>query len=138
MLEIPQIVGVNAPIEHQRVIRKLSGEFHILYKEGKIQLKPFSETMIDSCQTSPAPDVLLWEPAVKKFRVFIEVSTSQGAKKDFRKLIDLMQDYDVPEGFVYDYENRIWFKYLLNKEEIKQDSSFCQTIAYDLNELLGD
>jgi hypothetical protein len=136
MVENPVVIEVNAPLAHQRIIRLLSGELHLLYKTGRIQLEPFPETMIDQSQTSPTPDVLLFDNDRLQHLVIIEVSGRQGAKKDFRKVISLMQDYDVPEGFVYDYQSDLWFKHKLGVGDILEQPSFCETIGYDLNDFL--
>ncbi len=133
---MPAVMGVNAPLEHQRIIRLLSGELHLLYKTKRIQLEPFPETMIDQSQTSPTPDVLLYDNAQRKHLVIIEVSGKQGAKKDFRQVVELMHDYDVPEGFVYDYDGAEWFKHKLGVGDITERPSFCETIGYDLNDFL--
>ncbi len=60
--------------------------------------------MIDESQTSPAPDILLYDHDQEKTRVIIEVTHSTGAKKDAEKVRELMMGYEVPEGFVYDYK----------------------------------
>lgn len=135
----PQIVmGVNAPKSHQRIITQLiTGLGHLYFRLGDIPYEPFSEAMIDESQTSPTPDVLLYDPINRKNVVIIEVSSAVGAKKDYEKVKELMHDYDVQEGFVYDYQNKFWKKYDLNKGEVTINPSFCDTIGYDLDEFLA-
>ncbi|HFA51402.1 MAG TPA: hypothetical protein ENJ95_20510 [Bacteroidetes bacterium] len=134
----PQIVmGVNAPISHQRIISKLvTGLGHLYYSLGKILYEPLPETMIDESQTSPTPDILLYDNETGKNVAIIEVSSGSGAKKDFEKIKTLMQDYDVAEGFVYNYIKKEWRKYDLEKGEVKENPSFCNAIGYDLNQFL--
>lgn len=133
MLDNTIIMGVNAPKPHQRVIGKLMTALgHLFYREGSIPYEPFTETMIDEGKTSPTPDVLLFDNRTGLNKVIIEVSTSAGARKDFEKLVELMRDYEVPEGFVYNYSDGSWRKYRLDKGEITQNPSFCDTVGLDL------
>ena len=137
MLDNTIYMGVNAPKPHQRVIGKLMTELgHLFYREGKISFEPFTETMIDEGKTSPTPDVLLFDNRTGQNKVLIEVSTSAGARKDFEKLVELMKDYDVAEGFVYNYHNKTWRKYRLDTGEVSERPSFCETIGYDLDEFV--
>ena len=138
MLDNTIFMGVNAPKPHQRVIGKLMTSLgHLFYKEGKIPFEPFTETMIDEGKTSPTPDVLLFDNSTGQNKMLIEVSTSAGERKDFEKLIELMKDYGVEEGFVYNYHRQSWRKYDLKNGEIKESPSFSQVIGYDLNQFLN-
>jgi Uma2 family endonuclease len=131
------IMGVNAPKQHQRIIGKLMTALgHLFYREGTLPYEPFSETMIDEGQTSPTPDILLFDNKTGLNKVIIEVSTSAGAKRDFDKLVELMRDYGIEEGFVYNYSAGIWRKYRLDTGEVLQNPSFCDTINLDLNDFL--
>jgi hypothetical protein len=47
-----------------------------------------------------------------------------------------VQDYEIEEGFVYNYEKNIWLKYKNGSGEITNNPSFCDSIGYDLNEFL--
>lgn len=138
MLDNTIFMGVNAPKPHQRVIGKLMTALgQLFYREGKIPYEPFTETMIDEGKTSPTPDILLFDNHSAQNKVIIEVSTSAGVRKDFDKLVELMHDYEVPEGFVFNYNTRIWRKYRLGVGEVQDSPSFCETIGYDLNEFLN-
>lgn len=137
MLDNTIYVGVNAPKPHQRVIGKLMTALgQLFYREGKIPYEPFTETMIDEGKTSPTPDILLFDNRLSQNKVIIEVSTTAGARKDFEKLVELIHDYDVPEGFVYNYIDKTWRKYVLQQGEVIDHPSFCTIIGYDLNEFL--
>ena len=130
------IMGINAPRKHQAVITKLIYGLTSLYMQAKTRLFPYPETMIDESQTSPVPDVMLIDVDTDMTLAIIEITHSQGVKKDGKKLWALMRDYDVPEGFVYDYKTAIWLKYDLKKGEIAEKSSFCNAIGEDLNDYL--
>lgn len=137
MFEPQIIMGVNAPKSHQRIITKLiTGLGHLYYTLGQIPYEPFPETMIDESQTSPTPDILLFDNENQKNIVIIEISSNTGAKKDMEKVIELMHDYDIPEGFVYNYNKKIWMKYELTKGEILENPSFCNAIGYDLQQFI--
>ncbi|MEI7583385.1 hypothetical protein [Runella sp.] len=136
MLDIPIYMGVNAPLEHQRVIRKLIWQLSNLYESGKIPYEPFPEAMIDDANSSPTPDVLLQDNVLDKFVVIIEISGTKGFKNDFRKTSELVENYEVNEGFVYDYKQFRWRKYKLGVGEITANPSFCDSIGYDLNDFL--
>ncbi len=135
MLTIPMQMGVNAPKEHQRVIRKLIYHLSDLYLKKEILYEPFPETMIDESQTSPTPDILLYDEETRKFVVIIEISATQGFKKDFKKITELCQTYEVLEGFVFDYVSHKWKRYSILSNEAK-DSSYCNTIDQDLEKFV--
>jgi Uma2 family endonuclease len=127
--------GVNATWEHQRIIRKLTGELHRLYTAGQISLEPFAETMIDSGQTSEVPDIMLVDSTEKVYLV-VEITTTKGLKRDIKKVNSFFADYEVSEGLVYDYNAKKWYKYQKDKGEITQNQAFSDTIGFDLDTLL--
>jgi hypothetical protein len=136
MLDYPiQFMGVNAPKEHQRVIAKLVRSLYRLYDEGKIAYEPLPETMIDAAKTSPTPDVLLYDNVLNRNVIIIEVA-ADGWKKDFRKVIELVEDYDLEEGFVYNYIQKEWLKYSNKNKVISEKTSFCDAIGQDLNDFV--
>lgn len=99
MLEVLNL-GINAPKEHQRIIRKLTTGLDILFREGKIPYEPLPETMVDESKTSPTPDVLLFDNQTEKNIIIIEVTIPASEKKDFQKLKELVKDYEILEGFL--------------------------------------
>ena len=132
-------MGVNAPKEHQRVIGKLMTALGSLYyRDKKIPYEPFPETMIDESQTSPTPDILLFDHETKQNVVIIEVSGTSGAKKDFQKVKELADDYGVKEAFVYDYGFQTWRKYQPDQGEVTNRPSFCEAIGMDLADMLSE
>lgn len=136
MLDLP-IMGVNAPKEHQRVIRKLTTGLGLLFVNGKIPYEPFPEVMVDESQTSPTPDVLLFDNQLQQNVVIIEVSGKAGARKDFLKIVEVCAEYEIAEGFVYDYISKNWRKYKYGVGEITGNPSYCESIGYDLNTFLS-
>jgi hypothetical protein len=68
--------------------------------------------------------------------LYLKVRTG-GVKKDSVKLLSLMRDYEVPEGFIYDYKLGIWYKYTLSTGETAQQSAWCDAIQADLNGFLN-
>lgn len=128
---------INGSKIHQRIIGQLMMRLGMLYYlEKKIPFEPLPETMIDESQTSPTPDILLFDNENKLNRVIIEISGNTGARRDFEKIKTLMIDYNVSEGFVYNYDTKQWRKYLLDKGEDLLKPSFCEAIGYDLNALI--
>lgn len=128
---------VNAPKIHQRIIGQLMMRLGILYYiEKKIPYEPFPETMIDESQTSPTPDILLFDNEQKQNRGIIEVSGNTGAKRDFEKVKQLVQEYGVQEGFVYNYDAKVWMKYTLASGEDKERPSYSDEVGLDLRGLL--
>lgn len=117
------IMGINAPKEHQAVITRLIHGLADLYLKDKSNLFPYPETMIDEGQTSPAPDILLYDHKLEKTVLLIEVTHSSGVKKDCNKVRQLMKDYDVEEGFVYDYKKDEWYKIHTDKNEATSHSN---------------
>ena len=136
MTENTIYIGVNAPKIHQRIIGQLLMRLGILYYiEKKIPYEPLPETMIDESQTSPTPDILLFDNQKKINQVIIEVSGNTGARRDFEKVKQLVQEYGVPEGFVYNYDTGGWRKYILATGEETQAPSYCEAIGLDLDRL---
>ncbi len=130
-------MGVDAPKVHQRIIGQLMMRLGILYYiEKQIPYEPLPETMIDESQTSPTPDILLFDNQEKQNRVIIEISGNTGARRDFEKIKQLVEEYGVPEGFVYNYDTGQWRKYRLGKGEDKENPTFSDLISTDLNALL--
>jgi Uma2 family endonuclease len=132
------LMGINAPKPHQATITRLIHGLADLYLKDKTHLFPYPETMIDEGQTSPAPDILLYDHQLEKTIVIIEITHTAGVKKDTNKVVNLLQDYDVQEGFIYDYKKDIWYK--TEGHEVTQDvsSSFCKALQIDLAKLLRD
>lgn len=129
-------MGVNAPRIHQAIIAQLVTGVTNLYVQRRTDLFAYPEAMIDQSQTSPVPDVLLANPDTELTAVLIEVTHTQGVKKDVQKLLELMTTYDVAEGFVYDYKLHIWRRFMLNGPVDGETSSFCQALNADLNSFL--
>ena len=137
MLDIPVIyMGVNAPREHQRIITRLSAHLYWLFTKGEILFEPLVEAMINESESSPTPDVMLLDNVLDELKVIIEITSTTGVKKDFNKIATLMLDYDVEEGFTYDYKKFSWRKYKNGVGEIIDNPSFCDTIGYDLNDFV--
>ena len=131
------LMGINAPRQHQAIITKLIYGLTELYVQGKSKLFPYPETMIDESQTSPVPDVMLVDTTTDLTKVIIEITHTQGVKKDLQKLIALMKDYEVEEGFVYDYKLKIWHKYHLSEGKVEKENSLSTVLQIDLNLLLS-
>jgi Uma2 family endonuclease len=91
--------------------------------------------MIDESETSPVPDVMLVNRENDLAEVIIEITHTQGFKKDAQKVKELMEEYGVPEGFIYDYKLKIW-QSISAKNNTTQ--SFCEALGYDLNNFLID
>ncbi len=128
---------VNAPKAHQRIIGRLMMRLgNLYYDQKRIPYEPFPETMIDEDQTSPTPDVLLFENLNNLNKIIIEVSGNTGFKRDFEKVKELVQAYGVPEGFVYNYQKKTWHKYVLGQGEEANSPSYSSLLQYDLDELL--
>jgi Uma2 family endonuclease len=133
------LMGTNAPKPHQRVISKLLA--HLSYRyyiQGGLHLEPLPETMLDEGQTSPTPDIILYDNVLEETPVIIEITHTNGVKNDLKKLRSLMEEteYGIVEGFVYDYKRNQWHKYHRDKGDITDAPSFCEAIQLDLATLL--
>jgi Uma2 family endonuclease len=133
-LEDATLMGINAPKEHQRIIRKLIAGLSNLYDSNRTTLEPFPETMMDEGQTSPVPDVMLYDNVSEQTPVIIEIAHTTGTKKDREKVRLLIESgfYGTTEGFVYDYKKKQWYKYKFGAGDITLNPSFCDTIGLDL------
>lgn len=137
-LEEALLMGTNAPKSHQRIIAALTAQLWILYRDGKLQLEPLPETMLNEGQTSPTPDIILYDNVLEETPVIIEINHPAGIKSDIKKVQALMdsEDYGIREGFVFDYKSNKWHKYKLGVGIITDRPSFCEAINLDLATLL--
>jgi hypothetical protein len=130
------LMGINAPRKHQAIIAQLVYGLTNLYVTGKTRLFAYPKTMIDESQTSPVLDVMLVDMDTDLTKAIIEITHTQGVKKDAQKLQELMADYDVDEGFVYDYKKEVWRKFKLLEGEVKEDPAFCDSASINLDKML--
>ena len=132
-------IGINAPKEHQRVISKLTtGLGALYYQQQKISLEPLPETMLDEGQTSPVPDVLLYDNKRHTTPIIIEVCHTSGVRNDCKKIMRLINefDYGIEEGFLYDYVAHQWLRYRKGEADLEADQSFSPTLQLDFNAFL--
>jgi hypothetical protein len=137
-LEEALIMGTNAPKSHQRVIAKLTTRLTVAFEQGAIALEPLPETMLDEGQTSPTPDIILYDNVLSTTPVIVEITHTDGVRKDVFKIQQLIDQgfYGIVEGFVYDYKRNQWYKYALGRGLITDAPSFCEAIQLDLATLL--
>ena len=131
--------GINAPKEHQRVISKLTTGLGVLYyQQQQISLEPLPETMLDEGQTSPVPDVLLYDNERFITPIIIEVCHTSGVRNDTKKIMRLINefDYGIEEGFLYDYVTQQWLRYRKEERDMEPDQSFSQILQIDFNDFL--
>ena len=130
---------INAPKEHQRIISKLTtGLGTLYYQQQQISLEPLPETMLDEGQTSPVPDVLLYDNQQHTTPIIIEVCHTSGVRNDTKKIIRLVDefDYGIQEGFLYDYVTQQWQRYRKGKEAMETGVSFSEVLQLDFNTFL--
>ncbi|MBC8109444.1 MAG: hypothetical protein H7Y04_00130 [Verrucomicrobia bacterium] len=138
MNESTVYMAINSPRPHQAVITKLIARLYVLFETGQIHLQPYPETMLDSGRSSPVPDVILVNPETEQTEIIIEISNKTGFKNDCNKVKKLIdeQNYDIREGFVYNYQTEEWFKYELNKGIAVENTSFSEIVIQDFNKFL--
>jgi hypothetical protein len=126
-------MAINSPRPHQEVITKLIARLYPMFEQKKIALQPYPETMLDSGQSSPVPDVILVNPETEQANVIIEIANKTGFKSDCKKVKNLIdsQDYEIFEGFVFNYQTGEWFRYSINKDE-NVKPSFSVILGVDL------
>lgn len=132
-------MGINAPKAHQRVISKLMASLgHLFYHLHQIKFEPLPETQIDEGQSSPVPDILLYDNETYQTPIIIEICHPNGVNNDLKKLKKLIDenDYGIKEGFIYDYERGIWLKYTKNFGQIYENTSFSEILNMDLAKFL--
>ena len=131
--------GINAPKAHQRIIGKLMASLgHLFYHLHQIELEPLPETQIDEGQSSPVPDIMLYNNKTFQTPIIIEVCHPNGINNDFKKIIRLIDanDFGIEEGFIYDYERGLWSKYQKGVGSIIERPSFSAILGMDLATLL--
>lgn len=131
--------GVWAPVDHQRIISKLTVGLGVLYyREKSIALEPLPETMLDEGKASLVPDISLRDNEKSLTPVIIEVCHTNGLRGDLRKVIQLIDDdlYGIREGFIYDYRTGEWLRYQFGDGGLTTASSHSAILGLDLNTFL--
>ncbi|RRA99966.1 hypothetical protein [Larkinella rosea] len=132
--------GVWAPVDHQRVIAKLTMGLGVLFhREKTIHLEPLPETMLDEGKVSLVPDILLRDNETAQTPIIIEICHTNGLKADLHKVIQLIDDgfYGILEGFIYDYRTYQWLRYRKGDGSLTENSSFSEILQLDLNSFLN-
>lgn len=132
--------GVNAPMDHQRVISQLNvGIGKLYYYDKTISLEPLPETMIDEGQTSPTPDLVLYNPATELIPIIIEICHTRGQNNDLKKVISLIEDngYGVLEGFVHNYRTGEWLRYRKGDGGVATATAYSELLGLDLAQFLN-
>lgn len=127
--------GPNSPLDHQRVISKLTFELGLLYYQQKrITLEPLPETPLDEGPGHAVPDIVLYDKAREETKVIIEVCRNTGQRNDLRKIIYLIEDndYGILEGFVYNYKTREWLRYRKGDGGAATASSFSDLMGVEM------
>jgi hypothetical protein len=132
------LMGTNSPKPHQRVIAALTAQLWILYRGGRLALEPLPETMLDESETSPTPDLILYDNVREETPVIIEITHTNGVNNDLKKVRRLIDEteYGIVEGFVYNYKKNEWHKYQKGVGDVLDRPSFCQAINLDLATLI--
>ncbi|MEZ0484585.1 hypothetical protein [Fibrella aquatica] len=136
--------GVWAPVDHRRVISKLTVGLGVLYyREKSIGLEPLPETMLDEGKASRdvgplVPDISLRDNEKSLTPIIIEVCHTNGLRGDLRKVIQLIDDdlYGISEGFIYDYRTGEWLRYQFGDGGLTTSSSHSAILDLDLNKFL--
>ena len=132
-------MGINAPKAHQRIISKLTASLgHLFYHQHEIMLEPLPETQIDEGQSSPVPDILLYDNETYRTPIIIEICHPNGLNNDLKKIIRLIEenDYGIQEGFIYDYVRGLWSKYQKGVGQVVNKPSYSAILDIDLATLL--
>lgn len=95
---------------------------------------------------SKQPDLVFVKPLskVKKKRevetyrtdVIIEIDDSSNKTPTMRKVVGLIKDYNLLEGFVYIINKREWYKFDSRGKEIILNPSYSDVLKVDFNDLL--
>ena len=95
--------------------------------------------MIDEGQTSPTPDLVLYNPVTELMPVIIEVCRTRGQKNDLKQAIRLIEDddYGILEGFVYNYCTNEWLRYHKGDGGVATTTFFCELSGLDLAQFLN-
>jgi Uma2 family endonuclease len=131
--------GVWAPVDHQRIIAKLTMGLGVLFhREKVIRLEPLPETMLDEGKASLVPDILLRDNETAQTPIIIEVCHTNGLQGDLHKVVQLIDGgfYGILEGFIYDYRTHQWLRYRKGNGGLTENSSFTEILQLDLNSFL--
>ena len=87
--------GISAPKAHPRIISKLMASLgHMYYHKQLIDLEPSPETQIDEGQSSPVPDIMLYDNANFRTPIILEICHPGGVNNDLKK-VRLIKENDL-------------------------------------------
>ena len=137
-LKTEEIVGINAPREHQRCIRNLVYNLtnHLLHLPYDV----LPESSLDADdRLSKCPDVLVENSGDGSIPLLIEVTGKGGVKRDKKKIAEIFlenqeQLYGLQEGFVYDYDSDKWYRITADADE---ESSYSHSLRLDLKSFIA-
>ena len=133
MLDVPHQYIIHS-FEHQQVVCRLLRKISNLFEAERVYYRweTLTAIKIDESATSAVPDLSLTYDGETK--VIIEITLFESV--DYQKLAKLVNQYDLDEGFTYNYKTKQWRKYKFQLGEVLESPSFCDSIGYDLNEFL--
>jgi Uma2 family endonuclease len=132
-----QLADIPAPSrEHQEVIRNL---LVFLWREDAYKhYNVVPEAALTDDRNSAIPDIQIIDKKEEQTEVIIEISFGTGVKADREKVKQLVQQYNIQEGFVYDYKKKAWYRYYLNERggvsEDKESPEYSDVLDVDLSE----
>ncbi len=131
-----QKMGHNAKVEHQRVIARLLSQMMLFLEKKQIpNCEVLPETDIDPGNAkSQCPDIQVRNEVEAVIPVIIEIATKIGTKADLKKIIELINSdyFGIEEGFVYNYETNLWYKYCRKQGIVSENTSFSDFLETDL------
>ncbi len=133
-------MGINAPMIHQQIISKLHVELGVMYYHQKsIRVEPLPETLLGE-ESSPTPDLILYDHSAEQTLVIIEVCQTRGLKGDLKKVVGLVDDdiYGIQEGFVYNYKTGDWYRYRKGDAGLTEKTAYSDALGMNLGKLLMD
>lgn len=131
-------LGINAPLIHQQIISRLHFGLSLhYYQQLTIPYEPLTETMLGE-ESSPTPDLALYDASTEQFPVIIEICGTWGFKSDMVKVINLVDGdlYGIGEAFVYNYKTGQWLRYRKGDGGVATETAFSEVLGLDLSAFL--
>jgi hypothetical protein len=123
--------------KHQEIIKKIIINLDKIFDEKYFLILPESAVDLNNLN-SKAPDIVIYKKAKNinnsKCILFIEITSHDEYKKILKKAKDLMNQYKILESFVYNYEDKEFYKLtdFNDSKSPKSDSDILNINLYDI------
>jgi len=118
--------------QHQSVITDIAYFLESIFRKNKKSKKALPETELGG-SNSLAPDVVVIDKETGENITFIEVTSSRSQKITFEKVVIAIKKFFLPEGFIYNYQTKKWYR--VDKQGKITNDTKSETLGIDMKDI---